>query len=63
MAYKNIVTHKVGDKIILNRDVISFSSTLEKGDEVVITYICEFRGYYLKHKPTGIQIIECGWDV
>lgn len=63
MAYKNIVTHKVGDKIILNRDVTSFSSTLEKGDEVVITYICEFRGYYLKHESTGIEITECGWDV
>ena len=53
--------YNIGDKVILNRDLISSQYMFEKGTKVTIIG-CGEEGYNVQDAD-GCYITECGWDL
>jgi hypothetical protein len=62
MFIRNVMGHKVGDRVVTTRDHTALVGTMQAGTEVIVTAIDDMRGYSIVDDE-GNRLIECGWEL
>jgi hypothetical protein len=59
----DIPKNKIGKEFITTRDFVAIKGTIPKGSLITVTGIDEIRGYSVRDKESGEEIIEGGWTI